>query len=305
MNTLRITSIPLASLAFGIDLSHGTPHQFIGFGAMALATWMLLSTDFLLSLYLKPGGTAATLPDQSESLVAANEGLAKTSSTADSAGVFRIPAVRWLLFAGLAGLSVIQLIDLQKKSFRLIGGNIFLDLKNVDLPREIHGWQKVDYLQESRTTDADFGERSDFWRYQRGNRVATFSLDQTFRMWHDLTVCYRNSGWKLDREEVVYGKDQNWPTVYAEFSQKDGRFAILLYGLFDRAKLPLEVPGHLDVVSSVLKRIQKRLSYSAGELFREQTCYQVQVFMETDRDDIENRSQACHGTAGIQPGSRS
>lgn len=187
----------------------------------------------------------------------------------------------------LAVFACVQFADLQKKTFRLVGGNIFLDMRADDLPMRVADWKNIDYQLESRTTDADFGERSDIWRYQTEAGVAVLSVDQTFRLWHDLLVCYKNAGWQLEKEEVAFGNDKSWPTVFASYGRRDGRHAILFFCLFDRSGLPLEVPGYLDFWSSIKNRLEKRFSLSAGELFREQTCYQVQVFFEADRHNSE------------------
>ncbi len=284
MNTLRITLIPLASLALSVDLSHGTPHQVIGFTAMGLATWMLLATDQLLLILLRD----SPIDKSSNREKPIKDIEAFDTRTETSIGIWpswSIPA--WGMVVVLGLLAVVQLLDLQKKTFRLVGGNIFLEMQPDDLPKQIAGWKNIDYQLESRTTDADFGERSDIWRYQAEPGVAVLSLDQTFRLWHDLIVCYRNAGWRIEKEEVVFGQDKAWPTVLATFGRKDGRNAMLAFCFFDRSSLPLEVPGYLDLWSSIKKRIEKRFSFSAGELFREQTCYQVQVFMETDGADSE------------------
>ncbi len=280
-NTLRITLIPLAGMTFSIDLSHGTPHQLIGFAAMGIATWMLLSTDqLLMTLWNKTslGKSASFLPsaqlDRSPQETSASDRPSWSMLT-------------WGMLGLLGILVAVQIVDIQKKTFRLVGGNIFLELQADDLPRQLADWRNVEYQLETRTTDADFGERSDIWRFQSDQEIAVFSVDQTFRLWHDLTVCYRNAGWNIDEQKVVFGQDKSWPTVFASFSRKDGRRALLAYCLFDRSSLPLEVPGYLDLWSSIKKRIEKRFSLAAGELFREQTCYQVQVFLETDRSEVD------------------
>jgi exosortase len=280
-NTLRITLIPLAGMAMSIDLSHGTPHQLIGFGAMGIATWMLLSTDqLLLKLWNKKANSPTTSTGNSpvvENLQRETEEPIRHSWS----------ILTWGMLTVLGLLVVVQLVDFQKKTFRLVGGNIFLELQADDLPKQLLDWTNIDYQLETRTTDADFGERSDIWRFQADEETAVFSVDQTFRLWHDLTVCYRNAGWQIDEQNVVFGEDKAWPTVAVSFSRKDGRRALLAFCLFDRSSLPLEVPGYLDLLTSIRKRIEKRFSFSAGELFREQTCYQVQVFMETDNSNVD------------------
>jgi exosortase len=280
-NTLRITLIPLAGMALSVDLSHGTPHQIIGFAAMGIATWMLLSTDQLLQT-LWSGSSAVRSANHESPLVFDQSPPNATATVRPSWSI-----LTWSMLSVLGLLVVVQIIDIQKKTFRLVGGNVFLELQADDLPSQLLDWKNIEYQLETRTTDADFGERSDIWRFQSEEEVAVFSVDQTFRLWHDLTVCYRNAGWQIEGQKVVFGDDKAWPTVFSSFSRKDGRRALLAFCLFDRSSLPLEVPGYLDLWSSIRKRIEKRFSFSAGELFREQTCYQVQVFLETDSSNLE------------------
>ncbi len=167
MNTLRITLIPVASMTLSIDLSHGTPHQLIGFAAMGMATWMLLSTDQLLVILL--GGS-----QNQKSLVPEKPVQHIDAGTEQHGGrsAWSIPV--WCGLAVLGILVIVQLLDLQKKTFRLVGGNIFLELKPDDLPRQFRDWKNVDYQLETRTNDADFGERSDTWKYQSEGGTAVF-----------------------------------------------------------------------------------------------------------------------------------
>jgi hypothetical protein len=110
-----------------------------------------------------------------------------------------------------------------------------------------------------------------------------FSLDQTFRLWHDLLVCYKNAGWQKQDERVVYADETSpWPAVQATFERSDGRHAMVVFCFFDRAGLPLEVPGQLDLFTAITDRLTKRFSMKSGELFREQTCYQVQAFIQSE-----------------------
>ncbi len=277
MNTLRITVIPPASLWLSIDLSHGMPHQILGFATMGLAFWMLYSTDNLL-VYWFGSGEADLDPDESVKV-------ARTNKQTWSLIVYPI-----LLLLSIS--AVVQSLDLQKKAVRLVGGNIFLPLQGDDLPSNINEWQKVSYQQQRRTNDADFGEQSDVWIFQDSDHQATFSLDQTFRLWHDLTVCYGNTGWKIVEQNVVFGDDDQWPVVSAFFERNDGRHAIVMFCLFDRAGQPLEVPGYESWWSSIGNRIAKRFSFDAGDLFREQTCYQAQVFAVIDAEQKSARQDA-------------
>lgn len=280
MNTLRITLIPIAALALGVDLSHGTAHQILGFGAMGLATWMLLASDQFLFHALSGSPGKPTLKPAT---------VGQTVVTTTNAAGFRWTQAR-IGVCGLMGLlTIVQLVDLQRKTFRLFGGNVFLELSADDLPRSVGNFSLVDYQLERRTTDADFGERSDVWRYTCDDGVVFVSLDQTFRLWHDLLVCYKNAGWQLQSDKVVFGQDETWPMVLAGFERADGRHAALVFGLFDRAGLPLEVPGHLDLWSATKVRLAKRFSPAAGELFREQTCYQVQAFRQSESPCSESQ----------------
>ncbi len=273
MNTLRITLIPIAALTLGVDLSHGTAHQILGFGAMGLATWMLLASDQFLLHAL--GSFDNKHPHKSTTKTSPVE-FASTSTT-------NRWNLGWIIVCGLVGLmTIVQLVDLQRKTFRLFGGNVFLELSADDMPRSFRELSLVDYRLERRTTDADFGERSDIWRYTTETGTVFVSLDQTFRLWHDLLVCYKNAGWQLQSDKVVFGQDATWPIVQATFERADGHHAALVFSLFDRAGLPLEVPGHLDLWSAIKARLAKRFSPAAGELFREQTCYQVQAFMQSE-----------------------
>ncbi len=278
MNTVRITMIPIGTKFLSIDLANGTPHQIIGFLAMGIATWLLLSTDQVVFILL------------GRSIHPGKEVSRETRLARDSADTMKMPsrvdAIGWtwpwrLLILIVAINAAVQLLDLQRKTLRLLDGNIFLDFDEGDLPKSIAGWQKIGYRRETRKNDADFGERSDVWEFRKADTVGYCSLDQTFRLWHDLLVCYRNGGWEKIEDKVVFAEDSSWPIVMASFKRLDGRTATLAYCMFDRSGLPLEVPGYLDLFAAMKNRLEKRFSQKAGELMREQSCYQAQVFILT------------------------
>jgi exosortase len=282
MNTIRITMIPIASNLLSVDLTHGTPHEILGFAAMGVATWMLLATDQIVAILLRNPPVGQTFPR-----VVPEERIANlvAGDVAGSMQRWLRNGFAWFAISILGFNSLIQINDIQKKTLRLFEGNLFLDLEESDLPERIATWEQLDYELIRRTNVADFGERSDIWEFGDSRVKVMVSLDQTFRMWHDLSICYRNAGWRIVDEKVLYGKNESWPFVVVDFDRPDGRMATLVYCLFDRSGLPLEVPGQLDVFSATWKRIERRFSFSSSELFREQTCFQVQLFLQTNSGD--------------------
>jgi hypothetical protein len=148
-------------------------------------------------------------------------------------------------------------------------------------------WTQIDYRAQNRSRGSDLGLRSDTWVYETPARRlrSTISMDQTFPGWHELTTCYRNTGWKLTKRKLLYsaievdGDTVQWPYIEAHFQKDTGEYGFLLFSLFDAFGDPMWAPRNWGTLNSFFIRAQNRLTHRIrGSLFQSET-YQTQAFV--------------------------
>jgi hypothetical protein len=75
---------------------------------------------------------------------------------------------------------------------------------------------------------------SEVWTYQNGRVTASVALDYPYAGWHDLTVCYRVSGWEVNAKSAkttdLAGKEAAYFEV--EIQKQRLMFGYLLFGGF-------------------------------------------------------------------------
>jgi len=269
MNALRIAAIPISKDWVHLDLSKGLPHEFLGFASMLLAMSMLLSTDCLLLLF-------------EEKLIAQNRlspPLVRLASVKISSGMCVFWVVAFAIVFCLQTSDIIVAWGKQRNLVSFFNKNMILELTDADCPSEVGGWSKISYRRQERQRGADLGTRSDSWMFKTRNGSVVFSVDQVFPGWHELSVCYVNSGLSLKKRYVVNHGDAEWPIVYAEFCNANNEKSILLFSMFDEAGNAVTPPGRWDTASALWHRIKNRLSPAIrGSLFG-LAAYQVQLLI--------------------------
>ena len=83
------------------------------------------------------------------------------------------------------------------------------------------------------------------WQYEKDGTVATLSLDYPFFDYHDVTVCYRNSGWTIDGSKLEMASNENGhiPCKEVDMLKVEGLGAALLYSTVDESGVWLEETG--------------------------------------------------------------
>lgn len=304
MNVIRIGVIAVAYLKFGIDLTEGWPHDLTGVLVFLLAVGGVMSTDAYLEFFL--GFIRTGVYGTRNWLVNGWNRLIGIGQVRLQAGDFevkeklpvakrRLPLkVRWGLGVMLGGLVLLQSFAFLPMASR--AENAPVNRAAVE-PSEMFAmetiqpknpkWKVVDFDQKARNSRSVWGENSLVWTYGDGEIRATFSLDYFFRKWHELTVCYRSSGWQLDERVILSDEDEGgkWATVRARCSRPASREQGLFF--FDLFRTSGAV---LDPVESVMAADWKeRFSLRNMNLFkgafvdtRALDVCQVQVFVVSD-----------------------
>jgi hypothetical protein len=135
------------------------------------------------------------------------------------------------------------------------------------------------YDTETRRTADSNGEFSNMWAYSGSGMNVRLSCDHPFCDWHELTVCYTNTGWSiLSREELNDGS--GWYGRLVTMQKADtGQYGTLLFSLFEKSGDPLSPPSAQRPVDLLLNRISYNRS---GYSFKiAPVIYQSQVFCES------------------------
>jgi len=113
-------------------------------------------------------------------------------------------------------------------------------LKENDLPKTVDSWTKSAFTPAKKSDELAQGEYwwTHSWNYKSDSSEAIVSFDQADWIdWHDLTACYRMSGWTMKSRDVR--SEDAWPYVIATY-ERSGATAILVFSMFydDGAPVP-------------------------------------------------------------------
>lgn len=263
MNVIRVVGIAIALAHFDLDLTEGWRHASLGLFAFAVSLAALVSTDELLQFLL---ARIPRNPLASYQLYAAENPLVPLwnlgagtggnvepediygdhaddwdSPSDDGPGAVAIPEVapraaapprpwEWALVPVFVLLGAAQVVaGIGPFSAAPVVRQVALNLTADDLPRDLSGWQQVDFEVRERDSSSAFGEHSRIWTYQNDRFIVQLSLDFVFPEWHALTACYRGAGWTLHTQSPL----GNGTAVEAQFTKPGGDRAYLVFNLFD------------------------------------------------------------------------
>jgi exosortase len=188
-----------------------------------------------------------------------------------------MPGVRWkeVLLSG----------DVYEKLFAPLGAE--------SMPARVGAYQRVDFKTDRRDWDNSWGEFSRMWLYRGPARIASLSLDYHFIDWHELTICYKGRGWEMisrrsepaPRLAEAGGTAKSAPgggdVIVAEFTNAEGRYGFLVYGMYDRKGRPLDPPESKTTAKLLGERLQSWLrTGDAGGRDGELLSFQLQLFLE-------------------------
>lgn len=236
-NLVRITSGAWVLFNFQIDLFVGWKHEALGLVLTAFYLGFIVVADTLLGrLFTSKTRYRTTKADEKPEPVLAGWSFS---------GSIRFVTVL------LAILGAVQLVrgwdfHFRKEKARRINPAWMDGSAKFTLPREIDGWRLVSDLKPVPKRAAfEDGVYSHIWQYQKGSTLATISFDYPFFGYHDVTVCYRNAGWKIGDTKLQRANADNAmvPCMEVVLERDGGLKADLLYSTVDEAGVWLEEPG--------------------------------------------------------------
>lgn len=236
-NLVRITSGAWVLFNFQIDLFVGWKHEALGLVLTAFYLGFIVVADTLLGrLFTSKTRYRTTKADEKPEPVLAGWSFS---------GSIRFVTVL------LAILGAVQLVrgwdfHFRKEKARRINPAWMDGSAKFTLPREIDGWRLVsDIKPVPKRAAFEDGVYSHIWQYQKGSTLATISFDYPFFGYHDVTVCYRNAGWKIGDTKLQRANADNAmvPCMEVVLEREGGLKADLLYSTVDEAGVWLEEPG--------------------------------------------------------------
>ncbi len=260
MNVIRIGVIAVAHLKFDLDLAEGWQHEVTGVAVFIVAVGGVLSTDAFLTFFFSTIGVSARHGDNpltrfwDRMMSLCDFSLKESDYEAveplppEKRGLPRL--FRWSFGAVLAVLLVLQgMVFLPSRSAaesKVVMADMdpasVIDQHSVTPSNP--DWQVVDFERKSRSSRSVWGENSLVWTLRNGEGLQmTMSIDYFFRKWHELTVCYRSSGWQLDGRAVMSAEPAplgEWQTVQATCHRPASHErGLVLFDLFRASGEPL------------------------------------------------------------------
>lgn len=285
-NVLRVSGICLSDYLLGIDLVPEPQHSMLGYVCLTIAIAMLVSTDQLLTIVLPKHNLQKQpkLPEQ---------------TTSQS---FAIIATLILALMAVPPVAIVGPLNLLRQA----GG--FSDVVSIPvshLPGKFSAgegipsqWTVEKISQEERDRSSVWGSYSTSWQINERDqdRSCHFSCDYPFTDWHELSVCYRGNGWKIDSgqwgRKIHIPSDSNWPLATVDLVQPTGSRAFLIFSFFDASGRPVRPPMIDASQAGFLSRLKllfnRRWNKNYGP---RSTTYQVQAFFQLSEPLAEAEKQ--------------
>ncbi len=237
-NLVRITSGAWILHNFQIDLFIGWKHEALGLVLTATYLGFIVGMEALLGWIFTPHGTRDREPRAAHTPAPLLDGLYYE-------GGLKFVSIL------LAVLCAAQLLRGWDFHFRQEGAKVvnpdWMDgSAKFSMPPEIDGWRLMGEPKPVPKKAAfEDGVYSHIWQYRKGGTVATISFDYPFFGYHDVTVCYGNSGWDISETRLQRASTENGmiPCMEVKLAREGGLQADLLYSTVDETGVWLEEPG--------------------------------------------------------------
>ncbi len=291
-NSVRIIGCTYFGSRWNIELSKGFAHTMFGIVLFALTLFLIWSADRLLMFF---GRSDPTRRRYDPITIPAETARTGTNTLLNLNGAYYRSLPVAILFGVLLAaqvaekIAVARLVPYSGSALSKLYSNMDVSL----LPESVRQWQRPEKVVAlKRDTGNPLGEYSQVWIYNRKLPVAAWcelSLDYPYPEYHDLRVCYSNTGWRLGKTEKFRHKTTDGrPELFCvsvELERPVEQYAYLWFCEFDQDG------GGLDPVSlgpltedTVGERMTNRFAFAAGRWQR--------IFMK-------NSSEASTGLGSI------
>ena len=232
-NLVRIVSGAWAWYYYQVEILTGWKHEAIGLSLTATYITLII----LAEKSLRNPSRDYSAPDHESSISQPS-----LLSSLHLGGAFKFLTIL-LVFLGLVQLVRGWDFHTQREGAKKVNTTHFAGSAFFELPPEIDGWKLVgEPKPQSKTAAYEDGVHSHIWKLQKNGMQAIVSLDYPFFGYHDVTVCYRNSGWTINESKLLQAAAENGfiPNMEIVLAKPGGVKAILLYSTVDESGIWLE-----------------------------------------------------------------
>ena len=232
-NLVRIVSGAWAWYYYQIEILTGWKHEAIGLSLTAIYITLIILAEKILR---NPTRDYSASDHESSN---ARPSLLRS---------LHLGAAFKLLTILLVCLGLVQLVrgwdfHTQREGAKKVNTTDFDGAALFTLPPEIDGWKLVgEPKPQSKTAAYEDGVHSHIWKLQKDGMQAIVSLDYPFFGYHDVTVCYRNSGWTVSESKLLQASAENGliSNMQVLLAREGGLKAMLFYSTVDERGIWLE-----------------------------------------------------------------
>jgi len=201
-NMVRIAGGAWLKAAWDIDILSGDVHMWASLVLFSICMGLVFCTDELIILVQRWRetrrwqfrGGAAPIPEPAVFELPAQSAPVNMNITR---GLWSVAFVFALVGAAqfARGMSRGELTALLRHGTSLSAlraGAVFT------VPDQLAGWEHFQAGEKQMAQPELEGKQSQAWVYRQGDQMAVVAIDYSFRRYHDLTSCYRGSGWNTD-----------------------------------------------------------------------------------------------------------
>jgi len=222
-NIFRITTCAWIYYRWHLDLLSGLSHTIFGLILLLGYCGLVLSLEQLLAFFFQ------------------SPSLAKPNAPANPPPISRRASQPVLGFKHASViLAVVGMAFFAGHLFRR--GNQAATYSSADLAREIDltmpeslaGWDRINSNSGNLTMVQTLGIHSRSWQYENGGIVAILAADYPLDGYHDVSVCYRNSGWLvLSASQVLVGTNHVEASASQLELEKNQQHAVVFQSVID------------------------------------------------------------------------
>jgi exosortase len=257
-NIVRVTAIAIAQERYAYNLAEGIPHEVLGYTCLIAAMLLLASFDRLFRVVFFPLSDAEN-PLARQRIPNPFKLLWNRTLTLRTAPKYR---KQWQVYQNVTIAVFLGTISLMAIGLQVFFGaeTVLANQNSSQKPAPI--WLPASntfvssdtfvvesYQRKQGEDDISEGEYVDVWTvYDKSSQLRhRIAVSQPYKIYHDLCVCYRGSGWQqLSKERIASPAGgqatTDWSYVYSTYANAGGGYGYLSFSGFDGNGNPLDAP---------------------------------------------------------------
>lgn len=282
VNTIRIASVVMASVWFGVDISSGFAHEMLGIVLFGVAIWMLYSSDSFLELvsqnyrqHAVRNGHDSLIAESSFDVVLSDS---KSEVIVESVANWKHVIIAVVFSAlGLIQVGVMVLSSRGSASINPDDPRLKSAFVESTLPETIGRWHRTGFQRESRALTDYMGRNSASWSFRSGDVDIVVSVDYPFLGWHELTHCYEAQGCVIS-ERNIHPEKNGIRTVSCEvLSSGDTKGELWFSEFLQSGESLVPLGTNAGTTQYWLSRIQSSFLRQSASIRSNPSNYQIQL----------------------------